>query len=47
MSGQSDRTVACSAIHITLNTVDLGQLDGYMAGHAERTRAWMDRPAGL
>ena len=33
-------------LNITLNTVDLGQLDGYLAGHAERTRAWLRRPSG-
>jgi hypothetical protein len=44
-----DSLVAARWLHqlnLTLNTADLGKLDGYVAGHAERTRAWMRRPAG-
>jgi Ser/Thr protein kinase RdoA (MazF antagonist) len=44
-----DSLVAARWLHqmnLALNTADLGQLDDYMAGHAERTRAWMRRPAG-
>jgi Ser/Thr protein kinase RdoA (MazF antagonist) len=44
-----DSLVAARWLHqlnITLNTVNPGQLDGYLAGHAERTRAWLRRPSG-
>jgi Ser/Thr protein kinase RdoA (MazF antagonist) len=45
-----DSLVAARWLHqmnLTLNTADLGELDGYVAGHAERTRAWLRRPSGL
>jgi Ser/Thr protein kinase RdoA (MazF antagonist) len=32
-------------LNLTLNVADLDELDGYVAGHAERTRAWLRRPA--
>ena len=44
-----DSLVAARWLHqlnLTLNTADLSQLEDYMAGHAERTGAWMQRPAG-
>ena len=31
-------------LNLTLNVTDAGELDGYVAGHAERTRAWLRRP---
>jgi Ser/Thr protein kinase RdoA (MazF antagonist) len=34
-------------LNITLNVTGMDAPDGYVAGHAERTRAWMRRPAGL
>jgi Ser/Thr protein kinase RdoA (MazF antagonist) len=34
-------------MNLTLNLSDINALDGYVAGHAERIRAWMRRPAGL
>ena len=33
-------------LNLTLNTADLSKLDGYVAGHAERARAWLRRPPG-
>jgi Ser/Thr protein kinase RdoA (MazF antagonist) len=45
-----DSLVAARWLHQmnrALNTADLGELDGYVAGHAERTRAWLRRPSGL
>jgi Ser/Thr protein kinase RdoA (MazF antagonist) len=45
---QFDSLVAARWLHqlnLTLNTADLGTLDGYVAGHAERARAWMGGPA--
>jgi Ser/Thr protein kinase RdoA (MazF antagonist) len=44
-----DSLIAARWLHqlnLTLNTADLSQLEDYMAGHAERTGAWMQRPAG-
>jgi Ser/Thr protein kinase RdoA (MazF antagonist) len=43
-----DSLIAARALHqmnLTLNMADLDGLDGYVAGHAERLRAWMRRPA--
>jgi Ser/Thr protein kinase RdoA (MazF antagonist) len=34
-------------MNLTLNMTDIGGLERYVAGHAERVRAWMRRPAGL
>lgn len=34
-------------MNLTLNIADLGGLDGYVSGHAERLRAWMRQPTGL
>jgi len=42
--------IAARALHqlnLTLNTTDMAGLDGYVADHAERARAWMRRPTGL
>ena len=42
--------IAARALHqlnLTLNTADMAGLDSYVAGHAERARAWMRRPTGL
>jgi Ser/Thr protein kinase RdoA (MazF antagonist) len=44
-----DSLIAARWLHqlnLTLNTADPGGLDGYVAGHAERTRAWLRRPPG-
>jgi Ser/Thr protein kinase RdoA (MazF antagonist) len=44
-----DALVAARGLHqlnLTLNVTDLAGLDGYVAGHAERARAWMGRPPG-
>jgi Ser/Thr protein kinase RdoA (MazF antagonist) len=44
-----DSLVAARWLHqlnLTLNAADANGLDGYVAGHAERTRAWLRRPAG-
>jgi Ser/Thr protein kinase RdoA (MazF antagonist) len=38
---------ALNQMNLTLNMRDIGQLRGYVAGHAERVRAWMRCPAGL
>lgn len=38
---------ALNQMNLTLNVRDIGQLGGYVAGHAERVRAWMRCPAGL
>ena len=46
----ADREVALAALHqmnLTLNMTGADGLEGYVAGHAERIRAWMRRPAGL
>ena len=45
-----DSLIAARWLHqlnLTLSTADLGKLDGYVAGHAERARAWLRRPSGL
>ncbi len=45
-----DSLVAARWLHqlnLTLNTAGLAGLDGYVAGHAERARAWLRRPSGL
>jgi Ser/Thr protein kinase RdoA (MazF antagonist) len=34
-------------MNLTLNLTDIGELESYVADHAERARAWMRRPAGL
>ena len=34
-------------MNLTLNMTDIGGLERYVAGHAERVRAWMRCPAGL
>jgi len=34
-------------MNLTLNMTGADGLEGYVAGHAERIRAWMRRPAGL
>ncbi len=39
--------VAARGLHqlnLTLNGTDMAGLDGYVAGHAERVRAWMRLP---
>ena len=44
-----DSLVAARWLHqlnLTLNVTDAGGLDGYVAGHAERTRNWLRRPSG-
>lgn len=44
-----DSLIAARWLHqlnLTLNVADAGGLDGYVAGHAERTRAWLRRPSG-
>ena len=44
-----DSLVAARWLHqmnLTLNTADLDTLHGYVAGHADRARAWLRRPAG-
>lgn len=33
-------------LNLTLNVAGMDGLDGYVAGHAERVRAWMRRPPG-
>ena len=33
-------------LNLTLNVTGTNELDGYVAGHAERARAWLRRPAG-
>ncbi len=33
-------------MNLTLNMTDIGGLESYVAGHAERVRAWMRRPVG-
>ena len=33
-------------LNLTLNVTSMDGLDGYVAGHAERTRAWLRRQAG-
>jgi Ser/Thr protein kinase RdoA (MazF antagonist) len=38
---------ALNQMNLTLNMRDIGQLGGYVAGHAERVRAWMRCPTGL
>jgi Ser/Thr protein kinase RdoA (MazF antagonist) len=45
-----DSLIAARALHqlnLTLNVTDMAGLDGYVANHAERARAWMLRPTGL
>jgi Ser/Thr protein kinase RdoA (MazF antagonist) len=45
-----DSLIAARALHqlnLTLNVTDMAGLDGYVASHAERARAWMRRPTGL
>jgi Ser/Thr protein kinase RdoA (MazF antagonist) len=45
-----DSLVAARALHVlnlTLNLVDMADLDSYVASHAERADAWMQRPTGL
>jgi Ser/Thr protein kinase RdoA (MazF antagonist) len=45
-----DSLIAARALlqlNLTLNTTDLTGLEPYLAGHAERARAWLSRPAGL
>lgn len=45
-----DSLVAARALHqlnLTLNVLDMAALDGYVASHAERAHAWMQRPTGL
>jgi Ser/Thr protein kinase RdoA (MazF antagonist) len=34
-------------LNLTLNISGIDGLEGYVTGHAERVRAWMQRPAGL
>jgi Ser/Thr protein kinase RdoA (MazF antagonist) len=34
-------------MNLTLNMTDIDGLESYVAGHAERVRAWMRRPVGL
>ncbi len=34
-------------LNLTLNMADIGGLERYVAGHAERVHAWMRCPAGL
>jgi Ser/Thr protein kinase RdoA (MazF antagonist) len=34
-------------VNLTLNTRDIDGLEDYLAGHAERVRAWMRRPDSL
>ncbi len=34
-------------MNLTLNMTDIHGLESYVAGHAERVRAWMRRPVGL
>ncbi len=44
-----DSLIAARALHqmnLTLNLADIDGLESYVAGHAERARAWMRRPAG-
>jgi Ser/Thr protein kinase RdoA (MazF antagonist) len=38
---------ALQQLNLTLNTTEMAGLDGYVANHAERARAWMRRPTGL
>jgi Ser/Thr protein kinase RdoA (MazF antagonist) len=45
-----DSLIAARGLHqlnLTLNTTDIDGLESYVAGHAERVRAWMRCPAGL
>ena len=45
-----DSLIAARALHqmnLTMNMADLDGLESYVAGHAERLRAWMRRPPGL
>lgn len=45
-----DSLVAARALHqlnLTMNIVDKAGLDSYVASHAERARAWLQRPTGL
>jgi len=45
-----DSLVAARALHqlnLTLNLADVAGLDSYVASHAERAHAWMQRPTGL
>jgi Ser/Thr protein kinase RdoA (MazF antagonist) len=37
---------ALNQMNLTLNMADIDGLEGYVAGHAERIRAWMRSPAG-
>jgi Ser/Thr protein kinase RdoA (MazF antagonist) len=44
-----DSLIAARWLHqlnLTLSTADMAGLDGYVAGHAERARAWLRCPAG-
>ena len=34
-------------MNLTLNITDIDGLETYVAGHAERARAWMRCPTGL
>lgn len=34
-------------MNLTLNMTDINGLESYVAGHAERVRAWMRRPVGM
>jgi Ser/Thr protein kinase RdoA (MazF antagonist) len=38
---------ALHQLNLTLNITDIAGLGSYVANHAERVRAWMQRPAGL
>jgi hypothetical protein len=38
---------ALHQMNLTLNMTDIDGLESYVAGHAERVRAWMRCPAGL
>jgi Ser/Thr protein kinase RdoA (MazF antagonist) len=45
-----DSLIAARGLHqmnLTLNMADIHGLESYVAGHAERVRAWMRRPAGV
>jgi Ser/Thr protein kinase RdoA (MazF antagonist) len=38
---------ALNQMNLTLNIRDIDELEGYVTGHAERVRAWMQCPSGL
>jgi Ser/Thr protein kinase RdoA (MazF antagonist) len=45
-----DSLIVARALHqlnLTLNIADNAGLASYVAGHAERVRAWMTRPTGM